>query len=335
VESARPLSAMSVLEVSGLDVTLHGPDGPFRAAEAVSFAIGRGRTLGLVGESGAGKSITAMAIPRLIAGAGIAGSVRLDGTELTGLDERAMRSIRGHAIGMVFQEPRQSFNPAFTVGEQIAETLRAHRGLARREAFGRTVELLRTVGIVRAEARADDYPHTFSGGMLQRAMIAMAIACEPRLLIADEPTTALDVTVQAQVLALLKRLQASMGMAMLFVSHDMGIIAEVCDDVVVMYAGQVIECGPVVDLFTRPRHPYTAGLLRSVARVAPPDRGLFAIGGSMPVAGRYPAGCRFHPRCPFATDACRSGAVELRAIGADAAARCIRVDEITLDGANA
>lgn len=328
--SAPPVLEPPVLEITRLGVTLPAPTGAFRAAEDISFSIGAGRTLGLVGESGAGKSITAMAIPRLVPAARIEGSIRLDGRELNGLDERAMMSIRGNAIGMVFQEPRQSFNPAFTVGEQIAETLRKHRGLMRRDASVHTVELLRTVGIARAEARASDWPHTFSGGMLQRAMIAMAIACEPRLLIADEPTTALDVTVQAQVLALLKRLQASMGMAMLFVSHDMGIIAEVCDEVVVMYAGQVIERGPVVELFVRPRHPYTAGLLRSVARVPPDGRGLFAIPGSMPVVGRHPSGCRFNPRCAFATDVCRSAPVALRDVGNDVAVRCVRAEQLSL-----
>ncbi len=300
----------------------------------MSFEILPGRTLGLVGESGAGKSLTAMSIPGLLtsSGAEVRGSIRLQGRELVGLDSRALLRIRGREVGMVFQEPRQSFNPAFTVGEQIAETIRWHEGRSRRSARDRAAELLQLTGIERAEQRVDDYPHTFSGGMLQRAMIAMAIACRPALLIADEPTTALDVTVQAQILQLLKRLQATMGMAILFVSHDMATVAQLCDDVAVMYAGQIVERASAMSLFHRPRHPYTQGILASVPNHKVRRETLYSIPGSMPLAGDYPDGCRFHPRCTYAIDACRTGAVEIGSVAPAHAARCLLAKDLDLSG---
>ena len=322
------------LEMRDLTVTLHGSGHAVAAVDNVSFSIAAGRTLGLVGESGAGKSLTSMSIPGLLdtAEVSVRGSIRLMGQEVVGLDAASLLRIRGKRVGMVFQEPRQSFNPAFTVGEQIAETLRWHESLARRAARDQAAELLRLVGIDGAEQRMDDYPHTFSGGMLQRAMIAMAIACRPALLIADEPTSALDVTVQAQILQLLKRLQASLGMAMLFVSHDMGTVAQVCDEVVVMYAGQIVERGDALDLFARPRHPYTEGLLRSVPDVRMRSAELYAIPGAMPLSGRYPEGCRFNPRCPYAVDACRGGEIPLSAVGPAHEARCILAPALDLVG---
>ena len=322
------------LEVRDLTVTLYESGRAVTAVDNVSFSIAAGRTLGLVGESGAGKSLTSMSIPGLLNTAEVSarGSIRLMGQELVGLDAASLRHIRGKQVGMVFQEPRQSFNPAFTVGEQIAETLRWHASVTRRAARDHTAELLRLVGIDRAEQRVNDYPHTFSGGMLQRAMIAMAIACRPALLIADEPTSALDVTVQAQILQLLKRLQASLGMAMLFVSHDMGTVAQVCDDVAVMYAGQIVERGSALDLFARPRHPYTEGLLRSLPDVRMRSTELYVIPGAMPLSGRYPEGCRFNPRCPYVVDACRDGKISLSTVGPAHEARCILATALDLVG---
>jgi len=307
------------LEVRDLGITL----GAASVVEGVCFSVPAGRTLGLVGESGAGKSLTSMAIPGLLPPEARArGSIRLMGRELVGLGHAELLRVRGKQIGVVFQEPRQSFNPAFTVGEQIAETLRWHESLGRRAAHTRAVELLGEVGIDGPSERAHDYPHTFSGGMLQRAMIAMAIACRPALLIADEPTSALDVTVQAQILRLLRRLQKSLGMAMLFVSHDMGTVAQVCDEVAVMYAGQIVEHSDALALFSRPRHPYTEGLLRSVPDVRARGAELYAIAGAMPLPGKHPRGCRFASRCPYAKDAC----------GSAPDARCIRSAELALTG---
>ena len=319
------------LEVRNLSIALRGAT----VVDGVSFDVAAGRTLGIVGESGAGKSLTSMSIPGLLDPAefSVRGSIRLAGRELVGLAAAELVKIRGKQIGMVFQEPRQSFNPAFRVGEQIAETLRWHESLGRGAARDRAVELLRMVGIDRPEQRAADYPHEFSGGMLQRAMIAMAIACGPALLIADEPTSALDVTVQAQILKLLKALQASLGMAMLFVSHDMGTVAQVCDEVAVMYAGQVVERCEVLDLFSKPRHPYTEGLLRSVPDVrARGDAELYSIPGGMPLAGAHPPGCRFNPRCPYAVEQCRAAPVPLLKVNKEHDARCIRWAEIELAG---
>ncbi|MGQ0653078.1 MAG: ABC transporter ATP-binding protein [Betaproteobacteria bacterium] len=317
------------LEVRDLSIAL----GAMTVVDGVSFAVSAARTLGIVGESGAGKSLTSMSIPGLLdPAASVRGSIRLQGSELIGLDHASLLHVRGRQIGVVFQEPRQSFNPAFTVGEQIAETLRWHESLGRRAAHARAVELLGMVGIDRAAERAGDYPHAFSGGMLQRAMIAMAIACRPVLLIADEPTSALDVTVQAQILKLLKALQASLGMAMLFVSHDMGTVAQVCDEVAVMYAGQIVERCDALELFARPRHPYTEGLLRSVPDVRSRGAELHSIPGGMPLPGAHPPGCRFSPRCPYVLEECRAAPVALFNAGKEHQARCIRAVELDLRG---
>lgn len=324
-----------VLAVAGLTITLPGHQLPLTLAEDVSFSIAAGQTLGIVGESGAGKSVTAHSVIGLApAGARISGSIQLGGRELVGMGERSLSRIRGKEVGIVFQEPRQSFNPAFTVGEQIAESLRWHEGTTRREAAKQAVDLLDMVGIAKAAERADDYPHSFSGGMLQRAMIAMAIACKPTLLIADEPTTALDVTVQAQILSLLKHLQRTLGMAMLFVSHDMGVIAEVCESIAVMYAGQVVEHGPAADVLLHARHPYTDALLRSVPDVRRSSRELFAIPGSVPIPGKFPKGCRYQPRCAHARDACGHAPVGMTNAAPAQLVRCIRVGELQLAAAD-
>ncbi len=320
------------LEVRDLTITLRRGERSIVAVRDACFAIFPGRTLGLVGESGAGKSLTSMSIPGLLAGGDIDmhGSIRLLGRELVGLSERDLMRIRSKQIGMVFQEPRQSFNPAFKVGEQIAETVRWHDGASRRAGRNRAVELLGLTGIDNAAQRVDDYPHTFSGGMLQRAMIAMAIACRPAMLIADEPTAALDVTVQAQILKLLKRLQATLGMAILFVSHDMATVAQLCDDVAVMYAGEIVECGPALDIYRRPRHPYTQGILRSVPNLKMQHLELYSIPGSMPPVGQHPPGCRFEPRCPYAIEACGVGPIAMENVNDAHVARCIRMHELNL-----
>lgn len=320
------------LEVRDLTITLRGAEPSIVAVRDACFTILPGRTLGLVGESGAGKSLTSMSILGLLPRGDIEmrGSIRLLGRELVGLSERDLMRIRSKQIGIVFQEPRQSFNPAFTVGEQIAETVRWHEGASRRAGRDRAVELLELTGIGMAAQRVDDYPHTFSGGMLQRAMIAMAIACRPQMLIADEPTAALDVTVQAQILKLLKRLQATLGMAILFVSHDMATVAQLCDDVAVMYAGEIVECGPALDIYRRPRHPYTQGILRSVPNLKMRHQALYSIPGSMPPVGQHPPGCRFEPRCAYAMETCRAGAIAIVNVGAAHVGRCIRANELNL-----
>ena len=318
-----------VLEVSGLAVEIDTGDGPAEILSEVAFSIGPGETVGLVGESGSGKTMTAKAVmgllPRRIARV-TAGRIVLDGVDLLSLSPKQLRSVRGDRVAMIFQEPMTSLNPAYTVGDQIAETVRRHRGASRKAAWARAVQVLGDVGIAAADRRARSYPHEFSGGMRQRVMIAMALSCEPALLIADEPTTALDVTVQAQVLDLIQDMREAHGMSLLFVTHDLGVIADVSDRVVVMYAGQVVEQSSVFDLFTRPSHPYTEALLRSVPGGAAGSRSkLESIPGQPPVAGAFPAGCRFHPRCTYAADACVASPIPLFDVGAQQS-RCIRHD---------
>jgi len=301
----------------------------------VSFTIGHRETVGLLGESGCGKSVTSLAVMGLLPAQSsriAAGSVRLAGTELIGMSDDAMSDIRGDRVAMVFQEPMTSLDPAFKIGEQIGSVLRRHRGLSKREARGRAIELVDLVGIPNARGRIDDYPHTFSGGMRQRVVIAIALACDPELLIADEPTTALDVTVQAQILDLLRSLQADLGMGILFVTHDMGVISQMSERVVVMYAGQVVEQAQTRSLFHRPQHPYTAGLLACLPAEHGRER-LQAIPGVVPQAHEMPEGCRFHPRCAHAqAGRCDTVAPELDALGDGRRARCLRVDELTLNG---
>ncbi|MGB9692660.1 MAG: ABC transporter ATP-binding protein [Candidatus Sumerlaeaceae bacterium] len=320
--NARPL-----LEVRQLTVQFETLDGTIRPVEGVSFALGRGEKLGLVGESGCGKSVTALSIMRLLPTppARITeGEVFYDGRNLLALSEPEIRRLRGDRLAMVFQEPMSALNPLHTVGDQIAEVLRIHRGLSRREAFGETVRLLEKVQIPEASRRAHDYPHQMSGGMRQRAMIAMALACNPDLLIADEPTTALDVTVQAQILALLERLAGEYRSSVLLITHDMGIVAELCDRVAIMYAGQIVEIGRLQELFDRPLHPYTQGLLRSLPTIDDfaSRRKLYTIPGSVPDPQHFPPGCRFHPRCEFATEECRQEAPDLMKVGDEHQARC-------------
>jgi peptide/nickel transport system ATP-binding protein len=298
----------NLLEVHGLRTSFDGESGEVRAVDGVDFSLARGRTLGIVGESGCGKSVTALTIMRLVPqppGRIVGGEVLFDGLDLLTLPENRMRSLRGDQLSMIFQEPMTSLNPAFPVGEQIGETLLRHRNVSKLQAKHQAIEMLGRVRIPSPERRADDYPHQLSGGMRQRVMIAMALACNPKLLIADEPTTALDVTIQAQILELMRALRAELGTAIILITHDLGVIAELADDVIVMYAGQVIERCSVERLFAEPQHPYTIGLLGSIPRLDLEQQRLAAIQGFVPNAARLPSGCRFHPRCPFAVDKCR------------------------------
>jgi len=333
------MTAAPLLEIANLRAVFDTPRGRVVSVDDVSLSIPAGKTLGLVGESGSGKSVTSLSLMRLIARSGgrieagrmilrPAGGREID---LAALPEPAMREVRGRDIAMIFQEPMTSLDPVWSIGDQIAESVRLHQGVSRREARARAIEMLRLVGIPAPERRVDDFPHQLSGGMRQRVMIAIALSCRPGLLIADEPTTALDVTIQAQILDLIRRLQADIGMAVLFITHNMGVVAEIADRVAVMYAGQVVEEAPVADIFATPRHPYTQGLLASIpGTTAPrPDRRLPTIGGMPPSPLNRPEGCRFAPRCAFATDACRAAVPPLEEIGGDRKVRCIRWQEVS------
>ena len=326
-----------LLEVRDLQTTFRlSRRQSIRAVDGVSFTIDPGETLAIVGESGSGKSVTSLSIMRLLPkgiGAITGGSIRLKGRELTTLPEAEMRAIRGREIGMIFQEPMTSLNPVHSIGRQIGEVLIRHEGLTRDAAHRRAVDMLDLVGIPEPRKRADSYPHQMSGGMRQRAMIAMALACRPQLLIADEPTTALDVTIQAQILELMKDLQKDLGMAIVFITHDLGVVAEMADRVVVMYAAQVVETGTVEDIFARPRMPYTAGLMGSVPRlvVSRGARGrLPTIPGQVPQLGRLPAGCRFGPRCGHAIAACAQAEPALVRSPDGREVRCIRAEVLQL-----
>jgi peptide/nickel transport system ATP-binding protein len=321
-----------LLEVRNLQTHFPTRAGLVRAVNGVSFHLGRGELLGLVGESGCGKSITALSIMRLIAPPGkiVAGEIAFDGKNLLKLSEAEMRQIRGDDIAMIFQDPMTSLNPVFTVGEQIAEALRLHRKLSRKDARLAAIDAMREVAIPDPARRADDYPHQLSGGMRQRVMIAMALACNPKLLIADEPTTALDVTIQAQILELLDELRRSRELAVLLITHDLGVVAEVADRVAVMYTGKIVEESPVEELFARPRHPYTEGLLRSVPKltaehVAKKER-LETIEGVVPSPTDLPPGCHFAPRCPYRMPRCTEGEIPLYDLEGGVKVRCVLFD---------
>jgi peptide/nickel transport system ATP-binding protein len=327
---AEPAAA-PLLEIADLRTHFLGEEGVTRAVDGVSLGIAPGETLGLVGESGCGKSVTALSVLRLLPRNGrlVGGSIRFEGRDLARLDEAAMREIRGNAIAMIFQEPMTSLNPVHSIGEQIAEAVRIHQGLGRAAAMARAEEMLRLVRIPDPARRLRDYPHQFSGGMRQRAMIAMALACSPRLLIADEPTTALDVTIQAQILRLMLELKERIGAAILMITHDLGVVAETCQRVIVMYAGRIVEEAPVLELFDRPAHPYTRGLLASVPHGAGRRRRrLPEIPGVVPSLREPIAGCAFAPRCPLAIDACRAEAPALREVGPAHRAACLRAGEV-------
>ncbi|WP_159587995.1 ABC transporter ATP-binding protein [Chelativorans xinjiangense] len=336
------MAGLPVIEIKGLTTTFRIGGREVAAVRDLDLTIAAGETLALVGESGSGKSVTSLSIVGLLPkGIGRIASGRLmlrrksgETVELQALDNETLRCIRGNDIGMVFQEPLTSLNPVYTIGEQIAEPIRIHLGKSRREAIADAVRLLVDVGIPDPQRRVRQYPHELSGGMRQRATIAMALACNPALLIADEPTTALDVTIQAQILDLLAKLQAERGMAMLFVTHNLGVVAEIADRVAVMYAGSIVEAGNVPSVFSHPRHPYTKGLMRSVPQLgeatALKEAGapLQTIAGSVPSLIDLPPGCAFAPRCPYAIDACTTAFPDLVDTGKGHASRCIRWQEI-------
>lgn len=303
-----------LLEVNDLSVTFNTPDGDVRAVQNVSFKLDEGRTLGIVGESGSGKSVSTQAIVGLLRGADITGQSLFDGADLLTLPSSRLRALRGASIGMVFQDPLSSLHPYYRVGWQIAEQIRAHEPVSKAAARKRAVELLRLVGIPQPDRRVDDFPHQFSGGMRQRAMIAMAMSLNPKLLIADEPTTALDVTVQAQVLEVMTKLQEEFGTAIIMITHDLGVIADVADEVCVMYAGRIVESANLRDTFYAQHHPYTAGLLRSIPSTTTAGQRLQSISGQPPSLLNLPRGCSFAPRCQHVMDVCRQERPVLREI---------------------
>jgi oligopeptide/dipeptide ABC transporter ATP-binding protein len=322
------MSESALLEVEELRTWFHAENEVARAVDGVSFTVSRGETLAIVGESGSGKSVTSLSIMRLIPPPGeiAGGSVRFRGRDLLQLPEPAMRDIRGNEIGMIFQEPMSSLNPLLTVGEQIAEVVRLHRDLSRAAAHRHAVEMLARVNIPDPERRVSDFPHRLSGGMRQRVMIAMALACHPALLIADEPTTALDVTIQAQILELIRTLQAEMDMSVMFITHNLGVVAQIADRVAVMYAGRIVEQGSVAAVFARPLHPYTRALLRSIPRVEgggrDPARRLLSISGQVPSPAALPPGCSYAPRCPLADGLCRAEMPGVDAVPPGHVVRC-------------
>jgi len=315
----------ALLDVRGLATSFATEDGAFNAVDGVSFSIEPGRTLGLVGESGCGKSVTALSVMGLIASPGkiAAGEILFEGADLLRLAPRALRDIRGNRIAMIFQEPMTSLNPAFTIGDQIVEGILRHRGIGREAAKRQAIEMLEHVRMPLPAKRFDDHPHRLSGGMRQRAMIAMALACRPKLLIADEPTTALDVTIQAQILELMRMLRDETGAAIILITHDLGVIAELAHDVAVMYAGRIVEKAGVERLFAQPEHPYTIGLLGSIPKLHLQQQRLPAIEGQVPSPAETPPGCRFAPRCPFVAPRCREEDPALRGIHAGQEAACL------------
>jgi peptide/nickel transport system ATP-binding protein len=323
----------TLLEVSGLGVSFHNGRKAVQVTREVSFQLAPGEIVGLVGESGCGKSVTGLALMGLLpkATSTIVGRVELDGEDLLTLPEKRLRQRRGARISMIFQEPMSALDPVFTIGEQITETLRAHRRISTKEARARGIEALKQVGIPEPALRFDSYPHQLSGGMRQRAMIAIAIVCEPRLLIADEPTTALDVTVQAQIVDVLTDLSQRLGMAMLFITHDLGLVSESCSRLITMYAGEIIEKGSIDTTLVQPRHPYTSGLMRSLPALAERKTLLPAIPGRLPPRDALPPGCRFMPRCGHAQERC-SAPQHLAPAAHGGEVRCCRHGELTLPG---
>jgi oligopeptide/dipeptide ABC transporter ATP-binding protein len=323
----------NILEVKHLSTQFFTRAGTIKAADDVSFSIEPGSTLALVGESGSGKSVTSLSIMRLVQPPGkiTAGEIIFDDRDLLKLDDREMRLLRGREIAMIFQDPMTSLNPVYTVGDQIAEAIQLHESISRKQAWARAVEMMKRVKIPDAERRAKDYPHQLSGGMRQRVMIAMALSCKPKLLIADEPTTALDVTIQAEILELLTTLKDDFSLSMLLITHDLGVVAETADRVAVMYAGRIVEEAPVRDIFRTPRHPYTEGLLGSVPRLT--EQGikrhrLQTIEGAVPNLLHLPDGCKFAPRCAYVIDQCQAGEITLLDAGDYRRARCIRYDRV-------
>lgn len=322
-----------LLELRDFKVHFHTPRGRVTAVDGVNMTINAGEIVGIVGESGSGKSVMSQSIVRLLEPSSsieYEGAVLLDGVNLLELPLSRLRAIRGNEISVVFQDPLTSLNPVHTIGDQIVEVLRLHQKLSRKEAQQRAIELLRLTGIPSPETRVHEYPHQLSGGMQQRVMIAIALACQPKLLIADEPTTALDVTIQAQILDLLVQLNETMGMAIMFITHDLGIVADICDRVKVMYLGQIVEDAPTEELFQHPRHPYTQGLLQSIPRLDTNRQELLhVIPGTVPSLHSVPQGCRFSTRCPYADEACREHAPPVDVLGEDHFVSCWKHREIS------
>ncbi|MGG1662565.1 ABC transporter ATP-binding protein [Brevibacillus sp. NRS-1366] len=318
----------NVLEVKGLTTQFSKESGRVTVVDQIDIELKKGESLGIVGESGCGKSVTSLAIMRLLDSNGtVSGSVRLNGKDVFSLSEKAMRDIRGKEMAMIFQEPMTSLNPVLTIGRQISEVLEEHEGKSRAECKARVIDLLRQVGISRPEEIYREYPHRLSGGMRQRVMIAMAIACNPTLLIADEPTTALDVTIQAQILDLIKKIRTDYGMSLVLITHDLGVVAEVCDRVIVMYAGQVIESADVRTLLRSPKHPYTIGLIQSAPHQSKGQHRLYSIRGSVPSPEDMPSGCRFAPRCDKVMPVCWEKNPALQQVGEESACRCWLYEE--------
>ncbi|GGE29053.1 ABC transporter ATP-binding protein [Pullulanibacillus camelliae] len=323
-----------LLKVDNLHTHFFTKTGVVKAVDGVSFSIRSGETLGIVGESGSGKSITALSIMKLVPnppGRIVEGAIYYNGEDLMSKSEKQMRRIRGNKLSMIFQDPMTSLNPVFTIGRQLVETVRAHRDLSKRQAEARAIELLTLVGIPDPKQRLKNYPHEFSGGMRQRVMIAMALACDPELLIADEPTTALDVTVQAQILELLKRLQEELGMAIIMITHDLGVVAEICDRVMVMYAGRQVEFTNRIALFDHPKHPYTWGLLDSIPKMEKEKRRLQAIAGHPPDLRYLPQGCYFADRCKQATEECKMHEPTLTKLDDHHLVRCLLYEDIKVE----
>ena len=322
--------AEPILQVKGLCTEFKTVDGSVRAVDGVDFTLNAGETLGIVGESGCGKSVTALSVMRLLPkgiGKIAEGEILFDGKDLAKLSQKELLALHGRDMAMIFQEPMTSLDPVYTIGYQLSEVLRYHKGMSKKQAMERSVQLLKDVGISRPEMIVNNYPHELSGGMLQRVMIAMGLSCDPKLLIADEPTTALDVTIQAQILDLMAKLKKEHNTAILMITHNMGVVAEVCDRVLVMYAGYVVEVAEVNDLFDRPSHPYTEGLLQCIPRIDEDREVLDTIKGTVPPPYAMPKGCRFAPRCPYATPECEASKPKLYPIGNGHYCRCFRYKE--------
>ena len=315
---------MALLEVKDLHTSFYTPAGEVKAVNGVSFHLERGKVLGIVGESGSGKSVTAYSMMQILGKSGkiVSGSIKFDGQELVGIGEAGMKKIRGNRISMIFQDPMTSLNPTYTIGHQLMEAILLHTGRNRQQAWERAVEMLRLVNVSEPEKRMKQYPYEFSGGMRQRVMIAMALACEPDILIADEPTTALDVTIQAQILELMQRLQKELGMAIIMITHDLGVVAQLCDEVIVMYAGSICEQGTAEEIFYHPRHEYTKGLLRSIPTLESDGQRLRPISGTPIDLLNMPAGCPFAPRCDEAMKICLRERCERMQINDDHQAAC-------------
>ena len=327
--------AEPILKVSGLCTEFRTVDSVVRAVDGVDLELYAGETLGIVGESGCGKSVTALSIMQLLqkgVGRVVEGEILFDGKDMLKLSQNELLALHGRDMAMIFQEPMTSLNPVFTIGYQLSEVLRYHKGMKKKEALAKSIELLKDVGISRPEMIVNNYPHELSGGMLQRVMIAMGLSCDPKLLIADEPTTALDVTIQAQILELMGKLKEEHNTAILMITHNMGVVAEVCDRVIVMYAGYVVEVAEVNDLFDHPSHPYTQGLLKCIPSIDEDRDVLDTIEGTVPPPYAMPKGCRFAPRCPYATPECEASRPELYSIGNGHACRCFRFKEGSQNG---